>query len=65
MDPQPSTSNKRKRDVMSLEQKLEIISEIRKGASAVALSARFGVPRTTINDLKKKNADKIELPEII
>lgn len=59
---QPSTSGtsgKRKREVLTLERKLEIIGELRKGATAVSLSERFKVPRTTINDLKK-NADEIE-----
>lgn len=54
MDLQPSTSTvKRKREVMLLQQKLEIISLLKKGATAAALSVQFGVPRTTINDLKK------------
>lgn len=53
MEPQ-----KRKRDVISIEKKLEIIAEIRNGSTAVALSVRFGVPRTTINGIKK-NAENI------
>lgn len=59
MDPKPSTSTgKRKRDVLTIEKKLEIIREIKKGSSASSLSVQFGVPRTTISDLKK-NADDI------
>lgn len=61
MEPQPSTSDtqKRKRNVLSLEKKLQIIAELKKGTTAVALSNKFGVPRTTINDLKK-NGNEIE-----
>lgn len=60
MEPQSSTSGvKRKRNVLTLEKKLEIIKELKKGATAVALSTQFGVPRTTINDLKSK-AEEIE-----
>lgn len=61
MESQPSTSGsqKRRRNVLTFEKKLEIIAKLKKGSTAVALSTEFGVPRTTINDLKK-NADKIE-----
>lgn len=59
MEPSTSGSQKRKRNVLTFEKKLEIIAELKKGATAVALSAKFDVPRTTINDLKK-NADEIE-----
>lgn len=62
MDAQPSTSTagtkKRKRNVLTFEKKLEIIEHLKKGATAVALSVQFDVPRTTINDIKK-NADEI------
>lgn len=56
---EPQTSNKRKRNVLTLEQTLQIIGQLKKGATAVALSVQFGVPRSTINDLKK-NASEIE-----
>lgn len=64
MEPTPSSSSaspgsKRIKTVLTLEKKLEIIKELKKGATATALSGRFGVPRTTINDLKR-NADEIE-----
>lgn len=60
MEPQPSTSGvKRKRNVLTIEKKLEIIKELNKGVSAVTLSGQFQVPRTTINDIKK-NADHIQ-----
>lgn len=43
----------------TFDKKLEIIAELKKGATAAALSVQFVVPRTTINDLKK-NASGIE-----
>lgn len=57
---EPSTSGdtqKRKRAVLTLEKKLEIIEALKKGATAVTLSVQFNVPRTTINDLKKKSTE--------
>lgn len=61
MESQPSTSSgtKRKRKVLTSEEKLEIIEQLKKGATAVALSVQYDVPRTTINDFKK-NMDEIE-----
>lgn len=62
MEPQSTTNEskkRRKRNVLTFEKKLEIIAELKKGVTAVALSTRHGVPRTTINDLKK-HADEIE-----
>lgn len=61
MEPSTSkqTSSKRKRNVLSIETKLKIIEELKKGASAVSLSVKYDVPRTTINDLKK-DSSKIE-----
>lgn len=44
--------------MLNFETKLQIIEELKKGDTAVALSTKYGVPRTTINDMKK-NADKI------
>lgn len=53
------SGEKRSRIVLTIEKKLEIIKELDKGATAVALSVQFGVPRTTINDIKK-NANEIQ-----
>lgn len=54
-----SSGTKRKRNVLTLEKKLEIIEKLKKGATSVALSVQYDVPRTTINDLKK-NMEEIE-----
>lgn len=59
MEQASTSTGKRKRDVLSIEKKLELIKEIKKGATITTLSNQYGIPRTTINDLKK-NADKIE-----
>lgn len=50
---------KRMRNVLTIEKKLEIISEIKKGATASSLRRIFNIPRATMNDLKKQ-ADEIE-----
>lgn len=60
---EPSTSSgktdkKRKREVMTIEKKIEIIGEIKKNLSISVLAKRYDVPRSTIYDLKN-NADKI------
>lgn len=44
---------------LELSKKFEILQRLRKGESAVKLSQEFGIPRTSVNDIKK-NADKIE-----
>lgn len=52
-------SEKRKRVVLDLAKKFEIVGRLRKGESATSLSKIYNVPRTTINDLKRCG-DKIE-----
>lgn len=49
----PSGTKKRKRDVLTIEKKIEIINDLQKGASAVSVGLKHNVPRTTINDIKK------------
>lgn len=49
-----SGSTKRKRDVLTIEKKVEIINELKKGVSASSLAVTHNLPRTTINDIKKK-----------
>lgn len=44
--------------MLTIEKKIEIIGQLKKGVAATVLSERYDVPRTTINDLKK-NADNI------
>lgn len=52
-------AGKRKRLVLGLDQKLEIIKRLRKGESATSLAQIYGVGRTTVNDIKR-DAEKIE-----
>lgn len=52
-------SEKRKRVVLGLPQKLEIIKRLRKGESATLIAPIYGIGRTTVNDIKR-DADKIE-----
>ena len=53
------TTCKRKRSVLTLEKKLEIIAELRKGKSQRLASMQFGVPKSTVRDVWK-DRDKIE-----
>ena len=52
-------ASKRKRSVMSLEKKLDIIAEVRQGKSQRAVADRFGVAKSTVGDIWK-NKEKIE-----
>lgn len=52
-------SEKRKRVVLGLNQKLEIIKRLRKGETATSVALIYGIGRTTVNDIKR-DADKIE-----
>ncbi|XP_043466354.1 tigger transposable element-derived protein 2-like [Leptopilina heterotoma] len=51
---------KRKRKVITLEKKLEIIKQLEKGATAVSLSKIYNVLRTTISDLKKRTNEIVQ-----
>ena len=44
---------KRKRSVLTLERKLEIISEVKKGKSVRLVAGQFGVPKSTVSDIWK------------
>lgn len=56
MEPESSsTGTKRKRNVLTLEKKLEIVNELKKGATPAALSVQYDVPRSTIYDIKCKS----------
>ncbi len=44
---------KRKRSVLTLERKQEIISEVKKGKSVRLVSGQFGVPQSTVNAIWK------------
>ncbi len=55
----PSTSDcsnlkKRKRKVLTIEQKIEILKELSRGVSAMILSERYGVGKSTVSDIKKQ-----------
>ena len=53
-------ASKRKRSVMSLEKKLDIITQIRQGRSQRAVADGFGVAKSTVGDIWK-NREKIEI----
>lgn len=52
-------AEKRKRVVLGLDKKLEVIKRLRKGETATSLAQIYGVGRTTVNDIKR-DAEKIE-----
>ena len=54
-----SSATTRKRSVLTLEKKLDIITELRKGKSVRSVSALFEVPKSTVGDIWK-DRDKIE-----
>ena len=56
----PAMASKRKRSVMSLEKKLDIITQIRQGRSQRAVADGFGVAKSTVGDIWK-NREKIEI----
>lgn len=47
-----SSSSKRKRNVLSLQQKLDVISKLHKGESDVSLAHSYNVGKATITDIK-------------
>ncbi len=54
----PSTSDcsnlkKRKKKVLTIEQKIEILKELSRGVSTTILSERYGVGKSTVSDIKK------------
>ena len=54
-----SSATTRKRSVLTLEKKLDIIMELRKGKSVRSVSTLFEVPKSTVGDISK-DRDKIE-----
>jgi hypothetical protein len=45
---------KRKRVVLSIQQKLEIIEQLEKSRNAIQLALLFGIGEQTVRDLEKK-----------
>ena len=50
---------KRKKVVLTIEEKLEILDSIKTGTSYTVISERYGVGRSTVADIKR-NASKLE-----
>ena len=48
------TIPKRKKIVLTVEEKLEIIKQIQRGVSYTLISERYGIGRSTVADIKKK-----------
>lgn len=54
----PSTSNKRKRNVLTMEKKIEIRSKLGKGKTSVFLARFYNIGKATVTDILK-NRDAI------
>ena len=52
-------ASKRKRTVIMLEKKLQVIAEVRNGKSQRLIAETFGVPKSTVGDIWKER-EKIE-----
>ena len=50
-----STRRKRKRVVLSLENKLSILNRLAKGEKATKVASEFGIGNSMVTDLKKKS----------
>ena len=50
------TTPKRKKIVLTVEEKLEIIKEIQRGVSYTLISENYGIGRSTVADIKKKRS---------
>lgn len=48
-----SSSNKRKLNVLKIEQKIEILAKLDKGKTNVSLTRGFNIGKATISDIKK------------
>lgn len=51
---------KRKHVTLTLQKKMEILDQLKKGISGKQLAALYGIGTSTISDIKK-NKDKIEM----
>lgn len=47
----PSTSNKRKRNVLTMEKKIEILSKLDKGETSVSLARFYNIGKATVTDI--------------
>jgi len=45
-------SNKRKRHVLTMEQKIEILSKLDKGETSVSLANLYNIGKATVTDIK-------------
>ena len=57
--PGMACSNRRNRNVLTIETKLKILNHIEKGESGYSLAREYNVGKSSISDIKKKNKDSI------
>ena len=51
-----SATRKRKRVVLSMEDKSEVIDMLDKGSSSTVIVAKYGIAMSTVSDIKKNKA---------
>ena len=51
-----SATRKRKRVVLSIEDKTEVIDMLDHGSSSTAIVAKYGIAKSTVSDIKKNKA---------
>ena len=54
---------KRKKVVLTIEEKLEILGELKKGVSYTSISEKYGIGRSTVADIKKNESKLREYKE--
>ncbi|KFD66609.1 hypothetical protein M514_21127 [Trichuris suis] len=58
-----STSSKRKRVVLSLEEKKEILQVLERGVSGCSISEKYGIGTATVSDIKRKGRTILDYSE--
>ncbi|KFD54085.1 hypothetical protein M513_05104 [Trichuris suis] len=58
-----STSSRRKRVVLSLEEKKEILQALERGVSGRSISEKYGIGTATVSDIKRKGRTILDYSE--
>ena len=56
-------SSKRKRVVLSIDDKIEVLKLIDKGTSYTIIMEKYGIGRATVSDIKKKRSSMMDKPK--
>ena len=58
-----STKKKRKRVVLTIEEKVKVLDMLDKSVSYSIIAEKFGIGKSTVSDLKKKQGENSRFPE--